>query len=449
MLQNHLYPLFGLLLFLQTVSALAEGTKEIRPLSTDNGYVQIYDNNTTSRPFATYAATANERLYIHINTVGEKIYYGFQQTNNDVYCRIKDPNGNIVVAATVLPSSGAGRITTHAQALLGPSALVAGGYNAKVYTTLTTGDYYIEFNVGSGASPNAQKRVFDLFDITVSNTAGTLAIPGRIWSKAWDFTTNSGTNSFVGKMYVYSNDGIVTKIDFNGVQPFGFVVSCNSTGCANTGNAVADRQSRTGNSTYAEFRLFLNDPDATSYPSGVLGQINSPSTFSGCGPYCINVNVSAAGLIEVTINLNLVPGYQSGTTDVYIAQNVSAAGTYCISWNGNDGLGNNVAALLSLPIHIDYKCGLTHLPLYDVENHTLGYKVTSIRPSIVQPKMFWDDSALPGGTIESTGCSLVCHSWPVSNFGDNRTINTWWYANTSQEDIIGLKPPIPATVITH
>lgn len=441
-----------LLLFLSFSSLYssirAEGSKEIRPLSLNNGYIQVYDNNTTSRPFATYSATANERLYIHIATAGEKIYYGFQQTNNDVYYRIKNPSGTTVVGPTLLPAAGAGRITTHAQAILGPSAFTLGGYSALSYTTTMAGDYYIEFNPLHATTINATKRVFDLFDITVSNAAATQVIKGRVWSKAWDFTTNGSSNTFVGNLYIYSNSGIVTSVNMNAIQPYGFVVSCNGTGCANTGDPIADRQSRAGNSTYADYKIFLNNPDSTSYPSGVLGTINGLCTYSGCGPYCINVPVSAPGLIEVSIELNGVPGYQSGSSDIYIAQNALTAGSICIPWDGKNGLGVELPALTVLTIHVDYKFGLTHLPLYDVENHTLGYIVSSVRPAIITPKLFWDDSQLAGGGTELNGCiTLACHSWPSSNFGDNRTINTWWYANIATADIIGIKPVIPATVI--
>lgn len=437
-----------ILLFWWTLIARAEGTKEMRPLSTDNGFIQIYDNNTITRPFATYSATANERLYIHIAAIGERIYYGFNQVNNDVYYRIKDPNGNIVVGPSLIPSVGAGKISNHLQASLGPSALTIGGYAALSYTTTLTGDYYIEFNPISATVINATKRVFDLFDITVTNAAGTQVKPGRLWSKAWDLTTNSSTNTYVGAFYIYSNTHIVTKVNMNGLQPFGFVVSSNATGCFNSGNALTDRQSTSGNNTYADFQLFLNNPDSLSYPSGTLGQISGTPSFTGCGPYCINVTTTAPGLIETYIELNGSLGYQAGTQDVYIAQNVNAAGTYCIAWDGKDATGITVAALSILAIHVDFKFGLTHLPLYDVENFSLGYIVTSIRPSITIPKLFWDDSQLAGGQVESSGCLLLgCHSWPSSNFGDTRTINTWWYANTSSADILSVKPSIPAPVI--
>lgn len=438
----------SILFILYTSAALAEGTKELRPLAIDNGFIQIYDNNTTSRPFATYSATANERLYIHIANAGEKIHYGFSQSNNDVYYRIKDPSGNVVVGPALLPAVGAGKINNHTQASIGPSSFNIGGYSALSYTTTTTGDYYIEFNPTSATVITASKRVFEYFDITVSNAAATQAIKGRLWSKAWDLTTNSSTNTFVGSLYIYSNTHIVTKVNMNGLQPFGFVVSSNATGCFNTGNAITDRQSTNGNNTYADFQIFLNDPDSLSYPSGALGQISGIPTFTGCGPYCVNVTTSAAGLIETYIELNGILGYQSGSQDVYIAQNVNAAGTYCIAWDGKDATGITVAALSVLAIHVDFKFGLTHLPLYDVENFSLGYIVTSIRPSITIPKLFWDDSQLAGGQVESSGCLLLgCHSWPSSNFGDTRTINTWWYANTSSADILSVKPSIPAPVI--
>src|SRR5688500_13341753 len=123
-----------LLFFLSFQHVHAEGTKQIQPLSTDPAaFLQIFDNNTTTRPFATYVGTAQSRLHIHISNIGEKIYYGFQQQAavTDIYYRIKDPSGTVVVGPTLIASSaGPGYIASHAEAVAGPSAIAAGGYNA-------------------------------------------------------------------------------------------------------------------------------------------------------------------------------------------------------------------------------------------------------------------------------------------------------------------------------
>ena len=161
-----------LALFLLTGKMLfAEGTKQLKPTATDNGAIQIYDFNSSTRNFATYTAPAEKRLYIHIsNPTNEKIYMGFNQPEKDVYFRLKDPSGTMVMGPSLVPASGNGFISTYAQAVAGPSALNASGYAALSYQPLAAGDYYIEFSPQSATTPVYVKRVLVvLFATVISN----------------------------------------------------------------------------------------------------------------------------------------------------------------------------------------------------------------------------------------------------------------------------------------
>ena len=53
------------------VSGFSEGTKQIRPLPTEFGALRITTNTATG--FASYNASANYRLYIHIANYNEII----------------------------------------------------------------------------------------------------------------------------------------------------------------------------------------------------------------------------------------------------------------------------------------------------------------------------------------------------------------------------------------
>lgn len=436
--------IFSFVLFLLLCSnSSAEGTKQLRPSSGDFGYIQINDKQRT---FATYIAAEDERLYINVASANEKIYFGFGRITDgsnamtDVWYRIKDPNGNVVAGPSKIPTTGTGYISTYSRALAGPTKLSGSGYPAIVFTPTKIGDYYIEFNQGSGTvvtNPNGNKRIFELFDITVIDTVSLTAKTGRLWSKNWDITSNGGSNAFKGTFFVYSTDGVVTSINFNGIQPHAFRVACNSTGCVNTGNPVLDRQSRTGNYTYSSYKIFLNDPDRNVYPSGVIGSLQTDIQLTGCAPnYCLNITTDAAGYIEFVVDLNGTPGYQSGTKDLIFGQDVTS-GTTCIPWDGNDGLGNRITQNINFQINAEYKFGLTNLPIFDAENFSNGLIVSSIRPSIIKPRLFWDDSKLSGGTSNLNGCtSVACHAWPSNGFGDERTINTWWYVNVARDTII-------------
>ncbi|WP_028981327.1 T9SS C-terminal target domain-containing protein [Sporocytophaga myxococcoides] len=434
---------FILLFVLSIISVVAEGTKELMPKSTDHGVVQIFDR---SRLFMTYDAPKENRLNIHICKAGEVIYFGFNQPDEDVYFKLKSPDGTVVMGPTLIPASGAGFIANYNQAVAGPLQLSVGGYNALSYTSLTDGDYYIEFNPVSPTTKTDSKRYFDLFDITVAD--GNKPKPGRLWSYTWDINTTAADYAFNGKMYVLSTDSIVTSIDFNGIQPFGATISANSKGCTSTGIAINDRVSRVGNVTYPEYKIFLNDPDPACYPTGTFGNFLQKPFISGCDPdnRCININVDKPGNIEVLLEINGQDGYQPNSTDRIISASVQK-GENCIKWNTRDGNGDIVPPGASVEIELSYGNGITHLPLYDVEHHKNGYIVDLVRPIGPKPQLFWDDSQLKSGTATDgltnlIGCTNAggCHQWKDRGTDDCKnecpeTINTWWYARMVKEKV--------------
>ena len=365
--------------------------------------------------------------------------------------RIKDPNGNIVVGPAALPLSGNGHIDTYTEAVNGPSGIVgASGYSSLVYNPLMTGDYYIEFNFSTGWG-GSDRCKFRYFDITVS-TFNNLAIDGRVWSKAWQMTADDFNNPFWGTLFVYADDGVVTSIDFNGMEPFVFAVSCNPWGCYNTGNFIQDRRSVNGNHTLTQYKIFLNDPDPVAYPTGTLGTVVPPIvvTPSCSGESTIQIEVTKAGNLDILLNLNPDPGVQP--EDVQISQPVST-GTNTIIWNGLNGLNQPVPNGTTFDIFVTYINGLTNLPIYDVEQNPGGFIIELERPSGSVPPVFWDDILIGGGQ-NFDGCTFIppstgCHTFG-SSVGDTRTVNTWWYAVTSESPAVEFtelrEPQSPGTI---
>ena len=433
---------FLVLLSISSFGLYAEGTKELMPDFNRKAAIQIFDNNDTRHSFATQIAPVEQRLHIRIRTVGEKIYIGLNQPNNDVFFQLKDPDGNIVMGPMAIPESGEeGYISSYNEAVAGPEEVVgASGYDALEYTTLKTGDYYIEFNPKGAtyvdAATNVTRRVITYLDITVQDQPSGDIKLGRLWSQEWDITCYTFTNPYLATMYVYSDDGVVTDLDFNGIQPYDFTIGANPNGLGNSGNFVTDRQSNAGNTTFPQYKIFLNNPDSLEFPTGRFGSLTDDVTISGCDPSnrCINVPVDQAGSANIILDLNGVLGYQQNTIDRLFAVELDS-GENCIPWDSRDGMGNLVGSGDPIPLQLDYFNGLTHLPLYDVENHPNGYSVGLVRPTGNRPNLFWDDSQLTDGTTDLTGCSDVggCHSWDDNNpsfrWGDKVTINTWWYAN--------------------
>jgi len=436
-------------------SAKAEGTKEIMQLQNHPGRVLL---DPEFGGFAMTGSGPSDRLHIRINEVGETIYFGMgksilsdgtiQETANDVEYRILDPNGNVVIDFRLQSTAGPGYINSYQEAVSGPNVFNPSGYDPQVLSCNTTGDYYIEFDFPE--SEYGGRREFEFFDITVATTDNK-PVQGRVWSKAWMFTvTELGgdpwANPFYGKLYILTDDGIVSSVDFNGMKPFVFTLSSNGTGVQNTGNSILDRKSVESKSTYPQYKVFLNDPDSVCFPSGSFGDFAAPTSISGeSPPYCINVNTTKPGAIQVLIDFNGQPGYQVGTTDVLLAQNVDE-GESCINWDGRDGKGK-LTTICSDPVmfYVTYISGLTHMPIFDVENNENGFIIELVRPATASSHLalYWDDSNIPGYSFPpSGGCDGTqgCHRFD-NFFGDDRTINTWWYSTSKIVDSLEFFKP--------
>lgn len=416
--------------------SFAEGTREIKPLATDSGGIEFrFPNPSSMTTFALYGCPVDYRLNIHVNA-GEIVYYGFAlKIDNSLIYRIKDPSGNIVAGGGTVPAKGqTGYINSYVEAVAGPAVVAANGYNALSFTATQTGDYYIEFNQNNGVS----LVNISLFDITVVKNG--VVKNGRLWSKAWQVSTNNATAQFGGAFYIYSDDQVVTKIDLRGIAPYVFSVAANQFGCFNTGNFTDDRKSvLSAFAVNPQYKVFLNDPDIIEFPTGTLGDIisvdvrNNNSSSCTIG-YCIDVDVSKSGNVDVLLNFNGIPGFQAGTTDITLSAKVQS-GKNCIEWNGKDGLGNVVSALNNVSVEVDYMNGLTNLPLYDVEQATTGFQVSLVRPVTGLPiNLFWDDTKA-GGIANFIGCLGQCHSFS----GNENTINSWWYVSKkSQKQVVNL-----------
>ncbi|MEI6898892.1 MAG: hypothetical protein WCL00_03360, partial [Bacteroidota bacterium] len=422
-----------------------EGTKQILLNDLGHGKIQVMPSFSD---FAWYSAAGvsapvDYRLHIHVENITETIYYGFGDpmdgndiTVTDVTYRIKDPVGNIVAGPATIPTTGAGYIPTFAQAVAGPSAIVAGGYSALTLSPLMTGDYYIEFNFPTtGFPPPYDRAKFKYFDVTVAS-ASNVAIDGRLWSKAWQCTAdaNGATYAFNGKFYVYTSDSIVTSVNCNGMAPFVFTIACNQYGCYNTGNFLNDRRSVNGNHIIPQYKIFLNDPDINVYPTGILGSVIPPINYIGSctGNGVIQVNVTKAGTVDIVLDINPLPGIQAQDVQISTAVN---AGLNSINWNGLNGLGAQVPNGATFNMTVTYIVGLTNLPIYDIDENPNGFIIDLTRPTGADPLVYWTDALLAGGTQNLTGCSYVlpstgCHTVTLS-VGNNHTINTWWYAVSS------------------
>jgi hypothetical protein len=420
-----------LLVLLLNFHLLAEGTKELCPAN-ETLSMQISKATGSYGPFATAVAPSTARLQFSILSTTEKVFFGFKNANTQMTYVIKDDAGNLVTPLPItLPTTvgSNGYINDYEQACTGPSTVASGGYPPLTFNPPYPGHFYIEFDWTDWGD----SKTFSLFDITVAN-ASNQALPGRVWSRNWQFSTGSFANLFNGKMYPYSDDGIVTEIDFNGLAPYTFNISCNPKGCFPDIPFEEARKSVGGNHTYSQYRIFVNEADSLIFPSGVMGSVDSVTTDNLCnGNLNFSVYVNKSGLVDIVLDINPLPGFQA--EDLSLTDSVFAGVQNIITWDGLDGLGNPVENGITIQVITSYVNGLTNLPLYDAENDVNstgkvypGMIINLIRPTGIKPKTYWDDTQV-NGTTQLGGCldPTGCHSWGNS-VGNNNTINTWWFS---------------------
>jgi gliding motility-associated-like protein len=450
-----------------------EGIKQLLPDTTISEAGLYIDNSagTIYADFAVASCPANYRLYIHVKHAGEYILFGIQSNYINVPYNLRKPNGTIALSG-ILPfyPGQTGYIRYYSQAFAGPYPSY-GGYTPLSYhitSSADTGDYYFEIPTSVIYAVE-----FDLWDFQVVSGQHYPAIPsdainGRLWSQSWQLYASLGSSPsdyqpFNGTFYVYADDGIVTKLAFSNAAVGAVTIFCNPYGCLNTGNFPSDRQSNNNNTFLvfpgiAQYKVFINNPDSTVYPSGFYGSIlGTPSMIPDPNyPPCsvekyIVVDVNKSGRVEVDITFP----YGAPGTNVSLYDSV-VPGVNDIPWNGLDGMGNAVPDGTQISVKVIYMNGLTNLPVWDQEMNPDGYIITLVRPanaSGLQPPSFWDDSQLvpntsgdpcnnPPQTVNLTGCTpgsmqgyIGCHPWhPIDGYCHNKMINTWWYGSTTSSN---------------
>lgn len=498
--------------------AFAEGTKTVSPTTTNlTSLVIIPYRNSGSY----LNCNEDNRIYFRINDHNlENFYFGFdwrQYSNGvtsgtipnltDVYYRIRRPDGTVVVGPTLWnPNNAAGKINSYAQAIAGPNinGLNPAGYTPLVFDPTVNGEFWIEVyrsdNGGASMIPNGSSNESSnwahspYFDFTVAKANNTV-YNGRVHSDKWAFVAVQPTNgsevqfsvninaSSSPILFAYTDDHSIIKVEFQpNFRPVAYDVSVNSYGVVNTNNFAVNRRSINSSvspSLLNGYKIFLNQPDTTSYPIAavpLLPRFIEPA-ISGCGPnYAIRFDAPESGDIKILFNLNGVPGFQAGTADRIIELFNVPAGYNEAQWDGLDGLGNNVTNTTTIQLSLILLKGRYNLPIYDAEINGNGIKVSLVAPiSIANAQMYWDDSQLtPIGTTcdasfnntsNITGAGLnnstigsvsPSHAWsgdgnlgniipaPIVNgnqddqilcndFGNLRVINTWGWGIYTQD----------------
>lgn len=172
---------FAIMALLTSINLLAEGTKETSPTSTFlTGLALI-----PASGYGSYlGVTDDNRIKFQIKDAStENLYMGFKWTNygtaNDVrvYYKIYNPAGAVVQSGS-FTNTGAGSISTYAQAVEGPN--IAGtaptGYAPISFDPAANGEYYIVFfrsSDGGVTMNNTLNSQANYFDLTVATATGT------------------------------------------------------------------------------------------------------------------------------------------------------------------------------------------------------------------------------------------------------------------------------------
>lgn len=398
--------------------------------------------------------------------------------------RIVAPDGDVAFGPFTVNLTNQ-NTPTWALASTGPDALFGGGYSTNTANhpyaifdpsilpnAMMNGDYRLEFADIPASGVNVK-----WFDFTVAS--GGNEIPGRLWSNTWALRTPQISpdppqcgwdRPFNGTFYSFTEEGFVSLVDFNnsGFQGLSFTVAFGETGPGSTGNLIEDRKSTNmGDSTAnaADHMVFVSEPDPLVFitPPNLCGDVEFFGVSCDENGVCIEIGVTRKGQVEVILDFfganNM---FDPGTEDVILAMMFDEPDTTCLYWDGLKGNGMAPDFDEDIPTFVRYSQGIQHYAAYDLEYLLNGYCVETIRPVCtgMSNLLYWDDSNLtdfvgtgvdesdPGTgqpQIQLNGCVCGvdgCRTWSnyqlgtnpnlcsgtPAGYGNERTLNTWWFA---------------------
>jgi hypothetical protein len=337
-----------------------------------------------------------------------------------VYMRIYDPTGAQVGAPILMPTSGAGYMTSNIQPAIGGP-----GYPPLIFDpsliAKKNGDYYVSFyqSNDNGATDAGESMLAKWFDLTVVANAS-LPIKGRVHCNEWAFSVYNSSNdlqdatvSTFAQFYGYTPDSVTIKVSFpttaGGFKPLSYIVAFNNFGVADNGNWIQDRRSIVLPKLVAPYLqggypTFLNPPDPTIYPACIVPAkpVLLAPVIAGCppGPYNVRFEAPQDGDYYMLFDLDGNPGFQNHTADRFIELVSQKKGVITYVWDGKDGLGNIVPANTTFPIIFSFRKGRINIPFYDVELNINGFEVDGVSPALPTPNnstnttLYWDDTQL-------------------------------------------------------
>lgn len=462
--------------------------------SANEGYVK---RGYMLLPSDTPGYLAEHRLYVWVKN-GETVFWGFHQDGSGgnsmtfrwYYDTQPDSPAGVPDYFPDAKTSGTGRTEIQEasfnprnsssgtqgipqddnRAKAGPRQIVGNstGYYAHSFKNETGQDraFWLEITYGN-SNTSATSREFNFWDITVaSGSSDNYSVhTGRVYCKYWHLVNelpsvsgSSNANSFPAEITTGQNkrdgfgfyipidnentnvnDFFVKYANFGGSNA-GFVVFfANSTGPGITNNFADDRKSKSGISRRTKYPLFLNDPDASVWPSAVLPEWSVTPFFfkrtgspGGKGEFTATVNTAC--VIDILLDLNNNNTYDAGT-DLLFNYQFTGPGSHVFQWDGKYANGNDVPVGNTINFISSLAFFPVHFPIFDMEQ-SLGIAIRHIRPGTpYNDVLYWDDTSISGSLADAgnpksntTGRSGRSHRWYAvgdTGYSQDNTINTW------------------------
>ncbi len=329
--------------------------------------------------------------------------------------------------------------------------------------------------------PNSQ--YVTAFDVSVRNAGNTAFLTGRVFTNVLSGILGNFITGFNAILNIVTRDGYLYTLDNNGQAGNGFTFFVNNKGFRNTNGSPSyqsvnntinpDVQDPRSADTQSDIthKIFFNAPAAdlpasAATPGGTTWLLNIPVKpeiaqvqftgtegtpgKAGTAPLGGNITFTATtnGTYTIGIDVNR-NGIFNDPVDRQLTGIVNA-GSNQVSWDGMDGQGNKVPAIAAdynVTVGVSLYAAEVHFPFFDVERNVNGIKLTRINgANAPEYTIHWDDSPIivvgtPSNPVKNVnGISSLTngHKWGATttedndtDFGNNKSIDTWAYASVS------------------
>ncbi len=465
--------LSALALFLLLLSSLsparpasAEGTKELVANDPGTAYRAVTEWRTGTlaglyrRTFLRVYARAGETINLGSSAIGYgsadiALYRESQIPHSQIDASFFDPaSPNRITPAFSCntyraTNPGAGALDTRAKELAGPLPN-AGGYTPCVYTAPASETYWVAMFGPLGpnsntdawvgtvdnplpANPVDQNSGVTMWDITVRD--GSTTQPSRVFVDYLAQITGNSNRPLMSTVYAVTEDGFIYQVDFNELDPYGFIFYGNRVGFLDPDGVTPLYHDLVANNAEltdiqggvllapATAKMFFNDPRlADDLPPSVLPTPTPPDitniSFSGSaggldgyfgigGEFTYTGNIG--GISEIIIQGPTSTDFAPDNPRNRVLRSQSVVGTNVITWDGLDNEGIPFPVRTDYPFQVIFHAGEYHFPLLDVENSPSGGPIFTllnplggICPLSTCRQAFYDDR----GYVVSNGTTV-------------------------------------------